>query len=1293
MHKTYCNSFYKIVSFVLILVLSVSFLPVNFSYAEASNNPIKISWQLYSEQPKDMSLVSKKLNEYLKQKFNIEVNFIFTSNASQPSSTFNDDISKYDNVIATLNKTQYSALLNQGKLLTLDNYIDKYAPKTKQILGDKILSLATEGSSIFGLPIPGSDFAHASGIAVNKEIVDKLKISLAKIKKLSDIETILAKIKTANSDTIPLINNVSGIDYNLLGLESIGGYLGSVKIGSNTSTIINEYSTTEFKTYYQNLNSFVKQSYLKKYDKITNPLADKKVFAVLSDRLSPLNGDSIKDLNRLNLYLGKPIITEEDVKNNLISIRSDSKNPDSCLKLIELFNTDSYITNLLHFGIANKHYVLNSNKTISYPNGVTFKNTTYPQTLQSLLCNRFLDYVWANEDSTIYKKLKDFTDKANVSLTKNFVFDSMKVAEDFKKCSYLIYNRIYAPNLQTDKNIMFGSENPISFIPALINDLSDSDIKNVIDQKQTQLNNLFNLTITTPVSSFNLSNSANSISIIANNDTVFFPTPPIFDGTTIWAYAKPILDNLGLTYTYNSKNKSLTIYKDTSSLTCTADNKSISIDKKTKSLTFSPRIVNNQFFIPVKEILNELSIKSTLNKTQKEFLISYDVKTEFTGNNVNNLSGYSSITGSKDSIFTCINNKELYRISKSDNSKKKLLTENCEYINVKDNDLFFVSYNNKNNVSTADIVTCKTDGSARKVLVKGTNSISNLQLVDNFLYYIDQSNNLSYKLSLDGKNVSKISNIPMSFLMIEKGWMYFVYNNSQTLAKVKLSGAGLKVLATNISPNITNLNLSNGWIYYLGADDSKPQNENMFTEEASSIYKIKLDGSQKSLVIPANYAVFLCQGNLIYYNDEMGNLYSYDEVTKLVTKITSNVGAGILNYHDGWIYIYSLVESDLTATIQIYRVKLDGSIKQKFSSTGSLINVYVKGELENIGQPMPVIIPETTPATDIKTIKEITKNTKGVVYIKIFDEEGTQLASGSGFCITPDGIIATNYHVIDGAYSIRCSFDDGRSYDVKYILNFDKKKDIALLQLKDSTNLPILSIGNSNKIELGDDVVAIGNPMELQNTVSSGIISGVRKILGLNYLQTTASISPGSSGGPLFNSYGEVIGITSMTFRDSQNLNFAIPVNELKNLFSTSRIISFNEANNMDTSISEIESNNTVSTANQFEPGFDISANFSNDNDIDFYKFELKTKSQITFFGSFNSSNNNPKILKELSITLLDSKGNEIAKSSISSQELYDVQKISKDLDIGTYYLKVSKINVDSELPDVKTYNVISVLN
>jgi S1-C subfamily serine protease len=149
---------------------------------------------------------------------------------------------------------------------------------------------------------------------------------------------------------------------------------------------------------------------------------------------------------------------------------------------------------------------------------------------------------------------------------------------------------------------------------------------------------------------------------------------------------------------------------------------------------------------------------------------------------------------------------------------------------------------------------------------------------------------------------------------------------------------------------------------------------------------------------------------------------------------------------------------------------------------------------------------------------------------------------GSGVILRPDGVIATNYHVIQGAISARVYLANGDIYDEVSILDTDERKDIAILKVK-ATSLPVLTTLDSNAVKIGATVYVISNPKGLENSLSSGLISSIRTAEGFRVFQFTAAISPGSSGGALLDDNGRFIGLAFASFRDGQNLNLAIPAN------------------------------------------------------------------------------------------------------------------------------------------------------
>jgi len=196
--------------------------------------------------------------------------------------------------------------------------------------------------------------------------------------------------------------------------------------------------------------------------------------------------------------------------------------------------------------------------------------------------------------------------------------------------------------------------------------------------------------------------------------------------------------------------------------------------------------------------------------------------------------------------------------------------------------------------------------------------------------------------------------------------------------------------------------------------------------------------------------------------------------------------------------------------------------------------------------------PLVQPALHRKDIPAIAKAANGVIVLIITsDKGGHPVAQGTGFLVSKNGHIVTNYHVIRGANSAIVKLPDGAYFDVDGVLAFDKARDLAVIKAH-GQNFRVVTLGNSDRVQVGEEIVAIGSPFSLESTVSSGIVSGLRTIKeeGGKFLQVTAPISPGSSGGPLFNMAGEVVGITTLYLKDGENLNFAIPINDAKRLLS-----------------------------------------------------------------------------------------------------------------------------------------------
>ena len=199
-----------------------------------------------------------------------------------------------------------------------------------------------------------------------------------------------------------------------------------------------------------------------------------------------------------------------------------------------------------------------------------------------------------------------------------------------------------------------------------------------------------------------------------------------------------------------------------------------------------------------------------------------------------------------------------------------------------------------------------------------------------------------------------------------------------------------------------------------------------------------------------------------------------------------------------------------------------------------------------------------TPALNfIDDPEQISEAAKSVVKLNCYDKSGILICTGSGFSVFEEGVIVTNYHVIeDFPARIEIETETGQKCDITGGIGASAERDIAILLYQHrNTNIeiPLLQVGDSVQLKKGEKVIAIGSPKGFTNTVSSGIFSGQANIEYNPYIQFTASISHGSSGGALFNNDGKVIGITTLSHMDGQNLNFAIPIEFAKSLWGNEK--------------------------------------------------------------------------------------------------------------------------------------------
>lgn len=202
--------------------------------------------------------------------------------------------------------------------------------------------------------------------------------------------------------------------------------------------------------------------------------------------------------------------------------------------------------------------------------------------------------------------------------------------------------------------------------------------------------------------------------------------------------------------------------------------------------------------------------------------------------------------------------------------------------------------------------------------------------------------------------------------------------------------------------------------------------------------------------------------------------------------------------------------------------------------------------------------PSPAPVTS-NPFEKVTLQAPAVATILVYNQNGAPIGQGSGFVLTSDGIAATSLHVLENGNRAEARLGDGRNFQILRVHAYDEDNDLAIFQLgltdsgleEAAVGLPTVRLGSSLAVRIGDRIATISSPKGLANSVTDGLISAVRSTdSGWRVLQITAPVSPGSSGGPVFDQQGSVIGVATFQVRDGQNLNFAIPIEKVRMLLT-----------------------------------------------------------------------------------------------------------------------------------------------
>lgn len=255
------------------------------------------------------------------------------------------------------------------------------------------------------------------------------------------------------------------------------------------------------------------------------------------------------------------------------------------------------------------------------------------------------------------------------------------------------------------------------------------------------------------------------------------------------------------------------------------------------------------------------------------------------------------------------------------------------------------------------------------------------------------------------------------------------------------------------------------------------------------------------------------------------------------------------------------------------------------------------------------------------------KISPAVVEVYAYESDGEYYNLGSGFFLDDEGTLLTNYHVVDATVSGEICTQDGAFHDILSVLAYDPTLDLAILKA-DITGNPYLTV-SQKAVATGETIYALGSSEGLTSTFSTGIVSAAsRDFEGVRYIQITAPISHGNSGGPLVNVYGEVVGVNTMGYLEGQNLNFAVDINELEKLdrsesltlaevfalaYPEGTAVSEDEGFYAYADLKEEEPNNSLLLSDELINGAALAGEVSDVDDLDWFCFELDGPCDVSF--------------------------------------------------------------------------------
>jgi putative aldouronate transport system substrate-binding protein len=448
--------------------------------------PYTIDWFMPGTMEKGLPAVSDEVNKYLKDKINATVNFNYIDWSTYPTKmkAMTAAGEKIDILFtaAWLAGVDYIGLVRSGAIIATNDLMDKFAPKTKELLGDMFINASKVDGKNYGIPC-NKEKARAYCILYNKTMADKYSLDLSTVKTLKDLEPALEVIKQKEPDSVPFFGN---FPYGLIPWASSAPQndgIWSVGVINSEGKAVNQYETTEVKDLYDTMRELYTKGYemkdmvqfMNKRDLLAKP---GKVFAKLATGKPyvELEGAADQKANGWEqgvVFLTEPSMANADTMGSIQAISKNSNDAERSMMLLELVNTDKFLNNLINFGIEGVNYTKKSDNVMAMK-----AETGYNGPGAWMIGNQFLNYLTEAEPADKFEKYASFNANATPAPDLGFTYNGDAFKTESAKCDGVLKQYVEA--------LAYGMIDPTKSLPELITKLKAAGSDKIVTELQTQ---------------------------------------------------------------------------------------------------------------------------------------------------------------------------------------------------------------------------------------------------------------------------------------------------------------------------------------------------------------------------------------------------------------------------------------------------------------------------------------------------------------------------------------------------------------------------------------------------------------------------------------------------------------------------------------------------------------------------------------------------------------------------------------------------------------------------------------